>query len=109
MDGQQDRSIPRFFFRATAHGERPLTADQHLTRRLAAILAADVVGYTRLMGEGSSAWHFATLSESLILRAASRPALTFLANATQVGDALAVPVITRVEIKTIASFMPGPP
>jgi adenylate cyclase len=28
-----------------------LTADQHLTRRLAAILAADVVGYTRLMGE----------------------------------------------------------
>jgi len=28
-----------------------LTADQHLTRRLAAILAADVVGYARLMGE----------------------------------------------------------
>ena len=28
-----------------------MTADQHLTRRLAAILAADVVGYTRLMGE----------------------------------------------------------
>jgi adenylate cyclase len=28
-----------------------LTADQHLTRRLAAILAADVVGYTRLMGD----------------------------------------------------------
>jgi len=28
-----------------------LTVDQHLTRRLAAILAADVVGYTRLMGE----------------------------------------------------------
>jgi predicted ATPase/class 3 adenylate cyclase len=28
-----------------------LTDDQHLVRRLAAILAADVVGYTRLMGE----------------------------------------------------------
>ena len=51
MDGQQDRSIRRFPFRAPGHGERPLTADQHLTRRLAAILAADVVGYTRLMGE----------------------------------------------------------
>src|SRR5450432_2234932 len=51
MDEQQDRSIRRFPSRATAHAERPLTADQHLTRRLAAILAADVAGYTRLMGE----------------------------------------------------------
>ena len=51
MNGRQDRSIRRFPSRAPNHGERPLTADQHLTRRLAAILAADVVGYTRLMGE----------------------------------------------------------
>jgi adenylate cyclase len=51
MDGRQDHSIRRFPSRAPGHGERPLTADQHLTRRLAAILAADVVGYTRLMGE----------------------------------------------------------
>ena len=51
MDGRQDRSIRRFPSRAPNHGERPLTADQHLTRRLAAILAADVVGYTRLMAE----------------------------------------------------------
>src|SRR5258705_11612166 len=51
MDGRQDRSIRRFPSREPGHGERPLTADQHLTRRLAAILAADVVGYTRLMGE----------------------------------------------------------
>src|SRR5450755_3803252 len=57
MDGQQDRSIPRFFFRATAHGERPLTADQHVTRRLAAVLAADVVGYTRLMGQDETSTH----------------------------------------------------
>jgi adenylate cyclase len=54
MDGRQDHSIRRFPSRAPGHGERPLTADQHLTRRLAAILAADVVGYTRLMGEDES-------------------------------------------------------
>src|SRR5450755_548725 len=51
MDEQQDRWIRRFPSRAHRHAERPLTAAQHLTRRLAAILAADVVGYTRLMGE----------------------------------------------------------
>src|SRR5437764_14754424 len=51
MDGRQHRSSRRFPSRAPNHGERPLTDDPHLTRRLAAILAADVVGYTRLMGE----------------------------------------------------------
>jgi adenylate cyclase len=34
-----------------------LTADQHFTRRLAAVLAADVVGYTRLMGEDEMGTH----------------------------------------------------
>ena len=34
-----------------------MTADQHVTRRLAAILAADVVGYTRLMGQDETNTH----------------------------------------------------
>ena len=34
-----------------------MTADQHFTRRLAAVLAADVVGYTRLMGEDETGTH----------------------------------------------------
>jgi len=34
-----------------------LTADQHVTRRLAAVLAADVVGYTRLMGQDETSTH----------------------------------------------------
>ena len=51
------RSIPTFPSQAPRHGEPPLTADQHVTRRLAAVLAADVVGYTRLMGEDETGTH----------------------------------------------------